>query len=97
MSDIKVSETSLTGIISSESNLSGKLSVIPSLSGTISSGSNNGSIYDGEYEVTPDVTEAQMLPTAKKYLTNDIVVNKVPYSETSNSSNGLTVYIGKEA
>lgn len=48
--------------------------------------------YEGEYEVTPKI-EAQTLPTARKYLTKDVLVNKIPYAEVSNNANGTTVTI----
>jgi hypothetical protein len=51
--------------------------------------------YEGEYIATPKV-EAQTLPTAKKYLDEDITVLAIPYFETSNNANGKTVFIGKE-
>lgn len=51
--------------------------------------------YDGAYEVTPKVNE-QTLPTASKYLSDDVTINKIPYFEVSNNSGGDTVYIGNE-
>ncbi|MCB6646211.1 hypothetical protein LI154_13300 [[Clostridium] scindens] len=36
------------------------------------------------------------LPTANKVLKKDIVVQKVPYFETSNNYDGVTVYIAEE-
>ena len=50
--------------------------------------------YNGSYEVTPSVYE-QYLPTADKYLTRDVNVHKITYSETSNDT-GTTVYIANE-
>jgi hypothetical protein len=49
--------------------------------------------YEGEYEVTPQ-TEDQTLPTEKKFLNQDLRINKVPYSEVSNHTGGKTVTIG---
>lgn len=46
--------------------------------------------YSGEYEIIPDVEDEQTLETAHKLLTDNIVVAKVPYFETSNDSNGNT-------
>lgn len=51
--------------------------------------------YEGEYEVIPKVIE-QKLPTANKLLTEDIKIKEIPYFETSNTSGGHTVFIGKE-
>ncbi len=51
--------------------------------------------YEGSYDVTPD-TEAQTLPTAKKWLTEDITVRKIPVSSVDNAAGGLTVTIGNK-
>ena len=53
-------------------------------------------MYSGEYEVIPSTNSEQVLKTASKLLSRDVVVAKVPYFETSNDSNGKTAYIGKE-
>lgn len=50
----------------------------------------------GEYEVVPNAFNTQVLPTANKVLKKDIVVQKVPYFETSNNYDGVTVYIAEE-
>lgn len=87
MSGLKAFE-SIGGSISGESTLTGTLSV--------ATGQDDYEVYDGDYKVTPMVEEEQILETARKLLTDDIVVAKVPYFETSNDSNGKTAYIGKE-
>lgn len=51
--------------------------------------------YEGPYEVTPHTKNEQVLNTANKQLTDDIMVFKIPYFETTNLSNGYTVYIGE--
>lgn len=53
-------------------------------------------IYDGEYTVHSEAHEVQTLPTAHKQLTKNIIVEKIPYFETSNLSDGITAYIGSE-
>lgn len=63
------------------------------LSGTLSR-SISYTEYEGAYEILPDVMYDQVLETADRLLTDDILVKKVPYHETSNSANGKTVYIG---
>lgn len=49
--------------------------------------------YTGSYSVTPKASVAQILPTASKYMKNNVTVAKIPYSETSNASDGTTVSI----
>ena len=49
--------------------------------------------YDGEYEVDPKF-EDQTLDTKDKTLTDDILVNAIMVSRTTNASGGNTVYIG---
>ena len=51
--------------------------------------------YTGTYEITPKV-DAQTVPTAQKYLTNDMKIHGIPYFETSNNEGGETAYIGTE-
>lgn len=53
-----------------------------------------GELYNGEYVVTPRVTE-QTLPTAQKIMADDVTVKKIPRYDVSNKS-GKTVYIGIE-
>ena len=49
-------------------------------------------VYDGSYEVTPK-TYSQTLDTAYKMMQEDVTVLEIPYFETSNDSDGITVYI----
>ena len=49
-------------------------------------------IYTDGYEVTPK-TYSQTLDTANKLLRDDITINEIPYFETSNEEDGITVYI----
>jgi hypothetical protein len=53
--------------------------------------------YDGTYEVTPQAETAVTLKTAKKYLSEDVTVKKIPYYEVDNESGGTTVYIGNDS
>ncbi len=52
-----------------------------------------GDIYDGEYIVDPSF-EQQILATRNKTLTDDVTVNAIMVSRTTNASGGYTVYIG---
>lgn len=53
-------------------------------------------LYEGAYTVHSAAHEAQELPTANKHLIKNITVEKIPYYETSNMSDGITIYIGDE-
>lgn len=67
------------------------------LHGTLSARTVIGAdIYDGAYTVHSEAHEVQILPTANKQLTKNITVEKIPYFETSNLSDGITAYIGSE-
>ena len=67
------------------------------LHGTLSAGTVIGvELYEGAYTVHSAVHGAQELPTANKQLTKNITVEKIPYYETSNMSDGITIYIGDE-
>lgn len=63
---------------------------------TIRTNADGAKMYDGTYSVRSQTDEAYQLPTANRYLTDNIIVEKIPYYETSNLADGLTVYIGKE-
>ncbi len=52
--------------------------------------------YLGEYVITPLAREDQVLATKNKRMLDDFTVLKVPYWETSNLEDGLTVYIANE-
>lgn len=49
--------------------------------------------YDGPYTVTPRISE-QTLATAHKSMSDDVVVNGIPVTYTSNVYDGRTVVIG---
>lgn len=51
-----------------------------------------GTLYDGDYEVTPTVA-AKRLETAKKIMNEDLIIKAIPYAEVSNGANGKTVTI----
>ncbi len=50
--------------------------------------------YMGAYEVTPTV-EGFTLPTARKVMSEDLTVKRIPYYEMDNTA-GTTVFIGSE-
>ena len=54
-----------------------------------------GEPYEGPYDVTPKVT-AQTLPTAKKFMQEDVSVRAIPYFDVSNPAGGNTIYIANE-
>lgn len=67
------------------------------LHGTLSAQSViSAEFYEGAYSVHSEANEVQILPTANKQLTKNITVEKIPYFETSNLSDGITAYIGSE-
>lgn len=94
MGSIKALET-LSGSISAESSLAGELSCVDSLSGKLSV-TKEYDVYGGEYEIVPKAFEAQVLPTSNRVLKEDVIVKEVPFYETSNDSDGITAYIGKD-
>ena len=51
--------------------------------------------YEGPTTVTPSGS-AQTLPTAHKYLTDNIIVQEIKRWDVGNTSGGNTVYIGEE-
>ena len=53
-------------------------------------------VYEGPYEVTPRAWQGTVLETKDKAMTDDVTVLEIPYFETGNVYNGLTVYIANE-
>ena len=49
--------------------------------------------YDGQYEINPSFDD-QILETKNKLMTDDVTVNAITVSRTTNPSGGKTVYIG---
>lgn len=85
---------SLTGSISIGQTLRGMLSGKSSLIGKLTIPQILGTMYEGQYVVDPLAKENVVLDTKEKFMANDVVVNKVPYFETSNEK-GTTVYIAE--
>lgn len=50
-------------------------------------------VYEGEYEIIPS-TDEQVLLTANKFMTENIRIGPIPYTETENAAGGTTVTIG---
>lgn len=53
---------------------------------------NIGEVYDGPYEVIPKVF-SQTLRTKEKRMEDDVAIREIPYYETTNYKNGITVII----
>lgn len=51
--------------------------------------------YEGSYAVESSFSDT-VLPTKHKFLSEDIKIDRIAQSETSNPSGGYTLYIGKE-
>ncbi len=95
----------LNGSLEVDGTISGKLAAIEGFSGSLSdTGQLKGSIssqqsykkYDGDYDIIPKAYQDQILETADKLMSSNVIVRKVPYTEAHNES-GTTVYIAKEA
>ena len=55
----------------------------------------NAPEYNGPYDITP-LFSAQVLPTAKRLMQQDVTIRKIPQYEVTNDSNGYTLIIGEE-
>lgn len=87
----------LSGSISGTGKLSGTITGLdlPIISGDISDDTITHNTYDGSYEVYPRKI-AQTLDTANKFMADDLTVDAINYSETSNPEGGITINIGFE-
>ena len=59
-------------------------------------GGYTGEVYEGPYNVTPLVKNQVELFTKDKLMEENVIVEKVPISETSNIAGGYTLYVGEE-
>lgn len=64
------------------------------LTGVIAQSGGSFPKYEGEYEVIPSLAEDITLETAKKVMTDDVTVKKLPRYDVANEAGGKTVYIG---
>lgn len=51
-----------------------------------------GEVYNGDYSITPKVSE-QKMNTSGKVMLEDVTVFAIPFFDVSNTSGGSTVYI----
>lgn len=64
------------------------------LTGVIAQSGGSFPRYEGEYEVIPSLAEDIKLETAKKVMTDDVTVKKLPRYDVANEAGGTTVYLG---
>lgn len=55
---------------------------------------NNKPIYNGNYRITPLARVDQVLRTNDRVLTDNVIIEHIPYYETTNDAGGYTVIIG---
>lgn len=68
--------------------------VLGVVDGKIGLVSGGGTIYEGPYEVSPIFDDPTALPTDGKLMAQDVTVNPIAVSRTSNTSGGQTIFIG---
>ena len=85
----------IIGTLSVRDNLQGgTLSVLDNIRGTVTLPNViGGQHYEGEYVVTPNFN-VQTLETNGLLMDDDVTVEAIQVSRTSNPSGGTTVYIG---
>lgn len=84
----------MEGAIATPHSISGRLSSTQRITGAIVIPTYvDVDLYSGDYDVSPDFT-GKTLDTANKTLTDNITVKPIEVQTMSNSSGGLTVYIG---
>lgn len=64
------------------------------LTGVIAQSGGSFPKYEGDYEVVPSLAEDITLETAKKLMTDDVTVKKLPRYDVANEAGGTTVYLG---
>lgn len=92
--DIQIDGDILSFRLSGDSHLDFNLSPDESLTFDVSTPTHvETDIYTGQTEVNPDFVGVT-LETARKLLTDDIIVKPIQVESVSNLSGGRTVYIG---
>lgn len=92
--NINVKQT-LSGSLLGNLVLTGDFKNASELTGRVNVGGLGGGVldrYEGEYEVIPK-TIAQILDTRQKFLSEDVLIEEIPYAEVSNNANGITATI----
>lgn len=95
---------SVIGTLSDVASLESELFIIDTIHGTLSSSENlsaeiivpaivGGYHYDGAYDVIP-MFDSQVLATDGLLMDDDVTIEAIQVSRTSNPSGGTTVYIG---
>lgn len=82
----------LKATLSTPQTLKAQLSAHPTLTGVISR-SISANYYEGPYSVKPKF-EDQTLLTNNKLMSDDVQVEAIEVSRTTNLAGGITVYIG---
>ena len=84
----------LNGFLTPQGGISGELSSDGSLQGLISYPSEVVvDVYSGDYVVDPDF-DGRVLDTRDKLMTDDVTINAIRVTKTSNLFGGQTVVIG---
>ena len=90
---MEVLKETLKGRLSPVRTMSGTLASIAGVAGSITVATGSAPAYTGEYEVTPEF-ETQKLYTKDRTMMDDVTVQAIVVSRTTNPSGGNTVYIG---
>ena len=81
-------------IIASKKSLKGSITTKEKISGFVNVGGMiQQESYDGSYEVNQEIGQ-QILQTKNKTMVTDLTIKSIPYSEVTNTSNGITETIG---
>ena len=86
----------LQGTIKAKGVLSGNIASSGQLMGAVVIPTSvHSETYDGEYVITPKLSEDVILKTKAKVLRDDLTIRKIPQYEVSNESGGKTFIIGE--
>lgn len=50
--------------------------------------------YEGSYHIVPALYRQQRMRTYGKYMTNDVLIDSIKFTETENPQGGVTIVIG---
>lgn len=87
----------LLGTLKTRESLSGQFTTTGKLVGeVVIPTSVHTELYEGNYVITPKVSDDVVLLTKEKVLKDNLTVQKIPQYEVSNDAGGKTFIIGDE-
>lgn len=86
-------KATMIGSIRAAVEVSGVIEPKAAITGSIRTGMSDTRLYDGDYDIIPEVGEAIIVPCKDKKMRDNLTVEQIPITHTSNIT-GTTITIG---